>query len=188
MKMSTIAETKREAGPASIRCSSTPSGGAIVRTSSYSIRMNLERFLRTRTPSWVELDELVERSGRRPERLGARRVQQLGALYRSAAADLALARRRFPGDPATVQLELRVSRARHLVYSAPPRRESLLAFVRRDYWRAVRARRLQLAVAAAILVGSTAISGVWADRDPGRAAGLVPGAYSAVTQPRPHGS
>jgi uncharacterized membrane protein SpoIIM required for sporulation len=65
----------------------------------------------------------------------------------------------------------------------------LLAFVTRDYWRAIRARRRQLAIAAVLLFGSSLLSGVWADRDPGAAAGLAPGgAYQAVTQPRPHGS
>jgi uncharacterized membrane protein SpoIIM required for sporulation len=38
------------------------------------------------------------------------------------------------------------------------------------------------------MFGAAGLSGVWADRDPGAAAGLVPGAYQSVTQPRPHGS
>jgi uncharacterized membrane protein SpoIIM required for sporulation len=149
--------------------------------------VNLERFLQQRRSSWNELDELVA-NGRRPERLGADRVRRLGALYRSAAADLAFARRRWPRDPATAQLEQRVGRARHLVYDAPSRRESFVSFVRRDYWRAVRARWVPLLIAAALLAGSAGLAGVWADRDPGSAAGLAPSAYSAVTQPRPHGS
>jgi uncharacterized membrane protein SpoIIM required for sporulation len=88
-----------------------------------------------------------------------------------------------------MRLEQRVGLARHLVYDAPTRRDSVRAFITRDYWRAVRERRLQLAIAAALLFGSCALSGVWADRDPGAAAGLAPGgAYQSVTQPRPHGS
>jgi uncharacterized membrane protein SpoIIM required for sporulation len=137
---------------------------------------------------WTELDELVHAAGRRPERLGAARVRRLGELYRAAAADLARARRAFPGDPLVAALEQRVIRARHLVYDAPTRRESVVAFFARDYWRAVRARRLQLAIAAALLFGSALTSAVWADRDPGAAGGLAPGAYQAVTHPRPHGS
>jgi uncharacterized membrane protein SpoIIM required for sporulation len=150
--------------------------------------MNLERFRRERGASWAELDDLLRVAGRRPEKLGAARVRRLGELYRSSAADLAFARSRFPGDPISAALEARVSQARHLVYDAPSRRESLRDFVLRDYWRAIRARRLQLALAAILLFGSAGVSGVWADHDPGGAGGLVPGAYQAVTHPRPHGA
>src|SRR5581483_6434222 len=92
------------------------------------IRMNLDRFVRRRTPEWEELGRLVEAAGRRPERLGAGGVRRLGALYRAAAADLALARRRWPGDPVTVRLEDLVGRSRHLVYAAPSRSASLRQF------------------------------------------------------------
>jgi uncharacterized membrane protein SpoIIM required for sporulation len=147
-----------------------------------------DRFLRERSPSWAELDELLRAAGRRPEKLGARGVRRLGELYRATAADLALARGRWPGDPVTVRLDERVSRARHLVYNAPSRRDSFVAFVTRDYWRGIRARRLELAIAATLLLGAACLSGLWADHDPGAAAGVVPGAYQSVTEPRPHGS
>lgn len=150
--------------------------------------MNLDRFLNERGGSWDELDSLIAAAGRRPDRLGATGVRRLGELYRATAADLSLARRRWPSESVTRRLEQRVGLARHLVYDAPTRRDSVLAFVKRDYWRAVRERRLQLAIAAALLFGSSALSGVWADRDPGAAAGLAPGAYQSVTEPRPHGS
>jgi uncharacterized membrane protein SpoIIM required for sporulation len=150
--------------------------------------VNLDRFIRERAGVWHELDDLVKQAGRRPERLGAARVRRLGELYRSAAADLARARRAFPADPLVTALEQRVNRARHLVYDAPTRRESVVAFIARDYWRAVRARRLQLAIAVVLLLGSALASGAWADRDPGAAGGLAPGAYQSVTHPRPHGA
>jgi uncharacterized membrane protein SpoIIM required for sporulation len=150
--------------------------------------VNLDRFLNERGGSWDELDSLIAAAGRRPDRLGATGVRRLGELYRATAADLSLARRRWPSESVTRRLEQRVGLARHLVYDAPTRRDSVLAFVKRDYWRAVRERRLQLAIAAALLFGSSALSGVWADRDPGAAAGLAPGAYQSVTEPRPHGS
>jgi uncharacterized membrane protein SpoIIM required for sporulation len=38
------------------------------------------------------------------------------------------------------------------------------------------------------MFGAAGIAGVWADHDPGAAAGLAPGAYASVTQPRPHGA
>jgi uncharacterized membrane protein SpoIIM required for sporulation len=150
--------------------------------------VTLEDFTRDRGDSWSELDLLVESAHRRPEKLGAARVRRLGTLYRSAAADLALARRRFPNDPVTLRLEQRVGRARQLVYDAPARRESVIAWLAHGYWQAVRALWVELAIAAVLMLGSAALAGVWADRDPGSAGGLVPGAYQAVTQPRPHGA
>jgi uncharacterized membrane protein SpoIIM required for sporulation len=150
--------------------------------------VNLERFAHERGDAWSDLDALVETAGRRPERLGAANVRRLGELYRAAAADLSLARTQWPGDPVTLRLEQRVGRARHLVYDAPTRRESLRAFITRDYWQAVRKRKLELAIAAVLLFGSAGLSGLWADRDPGAAAGVVPGAYQAVTHRRPHGA
>ena len=137
--------------------------------------MNLERFLSSRTPAWSELDELIGQAGRRPEQLGAERVRRLGASTARAAADLALARRAFPGDPVARQLEQRVGRARHLVYDAPTRRESFVAFVARDYWRAVRARRVPLLIAIVLLFGSAALARRLGRPGPGAAAGLAPG-------------
>jgi uncharacterized membrane protein SpoIIM required for sporulation len=150
--------------------------------------MNLDRFQRERGASWSDLDRLVARVRRKPERLGAADVRKLGELYRASAADLALARRRFPRDPVTIALEQRVGRARHLVYDAPGRRESFLAYVTRGYWEAVRERWLALAIAATLMFGSATLCAVWADHDPGSAGGLAPGSYQAVTQPRPHGA
>jgi uncharacterized membrane protein SpoIIM required for sporulation len=146
--------------------------------------MTLDRFLSERTPAWDELAALVQRARRKPERLGPDGVRRLGALYRAASADLALARRAFPGTPVVARLEELVPRARHLVYEAPGRRAPVVGFVRRDYWRLVAERPLLLLLSAGILFGPAALSGGWALRDPGAAAGLVPSEYKSVTEPR----
>lgn len=150
--------------------------------------MNLDRFQREREPAWNELAGLVHAAGRRPERLGPERVRRLGALYRSAAADLALARRRFRGDPVERRLETLVGQARHLVYDAPTRRIAPLRFFYRDYWRLVASRPVPLVVSAVLLLGPATLALVWALGDPGAAGGLVPGDYRSVTEPRPGGS
>jgi uncharacterized membrane protein SpoIIM required for sporulation len=150
--------------------------------------MNLDRFVDDRLASWSELDELVREAHGHPERLGPGGARRLGRLYRSAAADLALGRRAFPGDPTVAALEQRVGAARHLVYRAPTRRDAVLAFFRSGYWQSVREKPLALALSAALLLGSAAIASGWAYHDPGSAATLAPGAYQGVTQPRPHGS
>jgi uncharacterized RDD family membrane protein YckC len=76
-----------------------------------------ERFEADRGAAWSELDAALKQCGDRPERLGASGVRRLGELYRSAAADLAFARRRYPGDPLVARLEALVLRARAAVYA-----------------------------------------------------------------------
>ena len=149
--------------------------------------MNLERFLRERQPAWAELESLVSAAKRRPEQLGAERVRRLGSLYRRAAADLALARRRFPSEPVVAALDDLVGRARHLVYESEARRQSPVQFFATGYWRRVRERPVPVLVAAALLLGSGALSGAWAVADPGSAASLVPAEYRSVTEPRSEG-
>jgi uncharacterized membrane protein SpoIIM required for sporulation len=140
--------------------------------------MTLDRFERERGPGWAALDAALARARGRPERLGAAGVLELGGLYRAAAADLALARRLFPGDPLTARLEALVVRARQVVYAdAGRRRGSVVAFATRGYWRLVADRRLALAIAAGLLLGGALFAFVWGWTDPDAAAGLVPGTF-----------
>lgn len=150
--------------------------------------MNLSTFLRDRERSWDELRTLVAAAKGRPERLGPERLRRLGTLYRAAAADLATARRRFPGDPVVAALAGLVGQARHLVYGSAARRESVVAFLCRGYWRRVRERPVPLLVAALLLLAPAALGAVWALDDPGAAGGLVPRAFRGVTEPRPGGT
>lgn len=148
--------------------------------------MTLQRFVAERQPAWSELEALVGAARRRPERLGADGVRRLGTLYRAAAADLALARRSWPGDPVVRRLEELVGRARHLVYEAPTRRGSLVRFFRRDYWRLVAERPAALAAALALTFAPAALAGTWARNDPAAAVGIVPAAFRpALESKRP---
>ena len=146
----------------------------------------LARFADGRSDGWRELEGLVSEAGKRADTLGPARVLRLGALYRAAAADLAIARRRFPGDPMVRHLESLVSRARGLVYGRRARRAPTLAFFRRDYWRLVAERPLPLIVALLLLAAPGVLGAVWAADDPPAAAGLVPAEYRSVAEPRDH--
>ena len=174
----------REPTPASVRLSSTPSGVVIVRRSSYSnwARVNLQEFLSRQSQSWQELDELVRRARRKPERLGPLDALRLGRLYRATAADLAFARRAFPGDPVVAQVEYLVSRSRSLVYDAPSRRASVVRFFTTGYWRLVAEKPVALLAAFVLLFGPAALSAGWALRNPGAAAGAVPAEFRPATQ------
>lgn len=144
--------------------------------------MNRDRFLEQRSRSWQELESLIGRSGRKAERLGPQGALRLGALYRETAADLALARRAFPGDPVIDRLEQLVSRARGLVYDAPTRRSSAIRFFARDYWRLVAEKPVALLAAFVLLFGPAALSAGWALGNAGAAGGLVPAEFRPATQ------
>src|SRR4051794_4374480 len=139
-----------------------------------AVLVRLDRFVEEREPQWLELEEKMRQARGRPERLGPDGVRRLARLYRAAAADLAAARRRFPGDPAVTRLESLVTRARPVVYSAEPRRAPLLEFFSTGYWRRVRERPLLLAAACLLMLAPGVLALLWASSDPGSAAGLVP--------------
>lgn len=114
-------------------------------------------------------------------------MRLLGASYRATAADFAIARRRFAGDPLLGRLERLVDRARQLVYESERQQGSLREFVTRGYWRRVVERPVPLVVALVLLFAPALLSGYWAWRDPGPASGLVPAEYQSITEPRPAG-
>lgn len=140
--------------------------------------MNLDAFVRARQPEWSELDLLLRQAHGRPERLGPDGVLRLGALYRSAVADLARGRRAFPSEPAVRALEDLVARARATLYTAQRRRGSMRAYLAAGYWQAVRERGRIVALAWLLLLGATVLATVWAIHDPGAAAGVVPGSLA----------
>jgi uncharacterized membrane protein SpoIIM required for sporulation len=142
--------------------------------------MKVERFISEREGDWRELDKLLRARGRRRRTAD---VLRLGALYRGAAADLALARRGHPGDPIVARLESLVARARQAVYAEEPRRGSLLTFFGRTYWVRVRERPLALVLAIALLVVPAALTIAWSIGDTGAAVGLVPGRFRGAVEP-----
>jgi uncharacterized membrane protein SpoIIM required for sporulation len=142
--------------------------------------MNLDAFVRRRTSEWEELGRLVEAAGRRPEQLGPDGVRRLGMTYRAAAADLALARRRWPGDPVTLRLENLVGRSRHLVYASQSRSTSLREFLSEGYWRLVRERIGLVGLCWLLMIVPAVLVGTWAARDPAAAGRFLPGQFRGV--------
>jgi uncharacterized membrane protein SpoIIM required for sporulation len=145
--------------------------------------VNLERFEAERGGSWTALEAALAKAGDRPERLGGDGVRELGTLYRSAASDLAFARRRFPGDPRTARLEALVLRGRSAVYARSGRRASLWSFLSRGYWRRIAERPVLVLAAWAILLVPAVGGAAWGATDPGTAAGIVPGQFQAAADP-----
>jgi uncharacterized membrane protein SpoIIM required for sporulation len=145
--------------------------------------MTLERFLAERSGSWAELQVLIDRSHGRADRLSAAEMRQLGLLYRRAAADLSVARRRYPVSPGTVRLETLVSAANGLVYGKPRREDRISTFFTRRFWMSVRDGGRCLALSIFILVGATVLGFVWSVVSPITAAGILPAGFHATTHP-----
>jgi len=142
-----------------------------------------QRFVAERERDWAELDALLARVGSLPDRLAAPDLLRAGALYRAAAADLALARRAFPGDPLTGRLERLVLRARQVVYAGEPRRARLGHFLATGYWRRVAERPRLLALSALLLFAPQVLAALWALDDPGAAIGVVPAQFAGAAEP-----
>jgi uncharacterized membrane protein SpoIIM required for sporulation len=145
--------------------------------------VKIERFVSDRRAGWARLEALLREASGRPERLGPDGVRELGARYRAAAADLALARRRFPSNPVTARLERLVGSGRQAVYGSRRSRPNVRAFLSHGYWQRVRERPIPLIVAAVLLFGSAALAMLWGATDPGAAAGVVPGNFIDAAHP-----
>ena len=145
--------------------------------------MRLSRFERERAADWARLDALLAQAGDRPDRLGSDGVRELARRYRAAAADLAAARRLFPAEPLTAQLEARVARARKTVYVESGPTRSPMAFVRHGYWQAVRDLGPALLVSVALFCAAVALAMTWGATDPDAVRGLVPADFIDAADP-----
>lgn len=146
--------------------------------------MKLPEFLESGQPAWDELDELCSRAGRRAETLGAERLGRFVELYRLTSADLALARRLFPGDPVLAELERLVVRARGLLFDRTGSRESVRSFFGFTYWQLIAERWREMSIAAALLLVPAVLGLVWALSDPSTVTGILPPDFLWVTEAR----
>jgi uncharacterized membrane protein SpoIIM required for sporulation len=148
--------------------------------------VNLKDFLEQRSPDWEALRQGLRRARGRPERLGLDGALELGRRYRATVADLAYARRRFPGDPVVANLEQTVLAGRQAVYGRRARSSSPLRFIVSTYWQLIAARPRLLAAAATATFLPGILAGLWALHDPAAAIGLVPSSFRAAAQPHLH--
>ena len=145
-----------------------------------------ERFAAERAAAWEELEAALRRAGERPEKLGRDGVRRLGTLYRAAAADLAFARRRFPGEPLVGRLERsccgrgrRSTRARGGACRCRPSSPAGTG----GGWRSGRCWCWSRGAAA----GPALAGGAWGAVDPAAAAGLIPAEFQAAADPPAEG-
>lgn len=82
--------------------------------------MDAQQFVKSRQHDWEQLSKLLDRSQNRIEQLSPAEVKHLGALYRAAASDLALAQRAYPREKVTVYLNGLVARGHSQLYRSRP--------------------------------------------------------------------
>jgi uncharacterized membrane protein SpoIIM required for sporulation len=120
---------------------------------------SVDRFVEDRRARWSRLAQLTADAGGRVSRLDADEVLELGALYRTATSDLAIARRDFPRDVVTERLNDLVAAAHALVYSeAPAGGRRLRRFIAHDVPATVRATLPFTAVAVAVMLVPAVLS------------------------------
>ncbi|MGI8633020.1 MAG: stage II sporulation protein M [Solirubrobacterales bacterium] len=146
--------------------------------------MNVQAFRSTREPQWRELEELLDRAGSRPERLPPDAISRLAALYRSAAADLAHVRRRWPDSQLADRVGRLVARGRTAVYDTERSGSGVREFISHGYWRSVAERPVALLVATLLLFVPAALAALWAVNDPVAASGVVPAAFEGSSGER----
>ena len=66
--------------------------------------MNLDDFLRQRSPTWQQLERLLVGVKSNPEHMSTDEIETLGRLYRMTTSDLALAQRDFSQQKVTSYL------------------------------------------------------------------------------------
>ena len=145
--------------------------------------MTLERFLTQRAASWAELQALVDRANGRGGRLDPGEIRRLGLLYRQAAADLSVARRRYPETSGTLRLDSLVNVAHGLVYGKPRRQDRFLTFFTTRFWQRVREGGRCLTLSVSLLVGFAVLGFLWAVFQPVAASGILPAGFHATTHP-----
>ncbi len=138
-------------------------------------QVDSEAFIRTRREVWQELENLLDTARRSNYRLTPAQIDRLGALYRAAGADLAIAQRDYPGRDVTAYLNRLVSQAHAVVYRGRPLAWGRLRrFVTHGFPRAYR-RIWPFTLAAALMFFLPALmAGLIVRADPDSAGWLLP--------------
>jgi uncharacterized membrane protein SpoIIM required for sporulation len=140
----------------------------------------IDEFLTMHRGAWEELERLISRAGRDPRRLDAEQIERLSQLYRRTTADLALARRDFPGTSATRYLNDLAGRTHPLLYRAPAGSwRRLMSFFVIEFPRRFLAARAFILTALLLFALPAAGGYLVTVNDPAAAEQVLPAALSA---------
>jgi uncharacterized membrane protein SpoIIM required for sporulation len=137
--------------------------------------MDANQFYQTRQSDWKALTQLLDRGQRGLAGLSPDEVDRLGALYRLATSDLALAQRDYPDQRVTEYLNQLVARAHAMIYQSQPLALGRLwAFAARGFPRAYRQAFPFILTAMALLIIPALAAGLSTAWQPASAQWLLP--------------
>lgn len=137
--------------------------------------MNPDQFYQSRRADWEQLSKLLDQSQRHIEQLSPADVKQMGALYRAATSDLALAQREFPQERVTVYLNQLVARSHAVIYrSEPLALGRLWHYVRAGFPQTFRDTLPFFLTAMLLLVIPALLAGLLTNWQPAAASWLLP--------------
>lgn len=146
--------------------------------------MNADRFVSERSAAWAELEALTRLGSGRATKLESAELLRLGALYRTAAADLALATRLWPEAAGTLRLHGLVVKANGVLYSKTGRQETAFEFLSLGMWQRIRSLGRSLAISAGFLFGFLVLGVIWGLAEPSSAVGILPAGFHASAHAR----
>lgn len=148
--------------------------------------MTPETFVAQRQAAWGELRALLamSTSKRRLRNLGGEKVRRMADLYREVAADLAVARLRFPALAPELSDLVRDS---HAILYQPhrPGLRSVLKFLTHGFPRLVRSEWRFITIGIALLMGPFLLAMIWGILAPSKAEVLLPEALRELAREGP---
>ncbi|RIK07937.1 MAG: hypothetical protein DCC49_09600 [Acidobacteria bacterium] len=148
--------------------------------------MTPETFVAQRQAAWGELRALLSMSSSRRQlrNLGGDKVRRMADLYREVAADLAIARLRFPALAPELADLVRDS---HAILYQPrrPKLRSVLSFLTQGFPRLVRSEWRIVTIGIALLMGPFLLAMVWGIIAPNKAEVLLPEVWRGVARDGP---
>lgn len=125
---------------------------------------------------WQRLEALVARAKQRGfADFTGEDLRALHAVYTQTAADLAFAQTHYPTSSTTTYLNNLVAGAYAQIYTSKPRRvHRIISFLIRDYPRLVRRKAREIALAAAVFLGTSALGFVLPFTNPRLSRSLLP--------------
>src|SRR5690625_2014145 len=140
---------------------------------SAAMALSLPEFIDRRGPTWDRFDETLGHHRARDPVHGAERARWLGTVHRQIVADLAYARRRFPGDAVTVRLERLVAASHAELYGTLRERRSVKDFVTTGFWHRITERPRFLLIALILVFAPMLLVGFWSHGSPDTASRLA---------------
>lgn len=138
--------------------------------------MRRDEFIEGRRARWERLDVLLTQAHRGLRQMAGSEILEMGRLYRAVTADLATARRDFPGDSVTMYLNGLVARAHPVMYQGGPSGLRQLAdFLRYGFPATFRETGGYTALAFGLFAGGALVAAILVAVQPHLADVLLPG-------------